>query len=76
MKNYNRLFTLYKQVDTHPVDLQMIMQCEAGVYVPLEIVLAQFKYALENKREREYKSLRQYLETIFDKQTIDDLEAM
>ena len=77
MKSYSRLFEMYKAASEKPLDKQIIMLCEASVYVPLEVLLGQYKTLVHNYRgSSDYQCVRRYLISIFDEQIVDDLEAV
>lgn len=77
MRSYSNLISMYHELEEQAVDEQIVLMCEKGKEVPLPVVLRQFKYLVKNNvRGKQYHCLRQYLVAIFDKQIIDDLEAM
>lgn len=77
MTGYNKLFSLYREAVPHPLDPQVLLQCEAFSYVPLNTLIPQYKWlACNDPNSKEYRSVQQYLKTIFGTQTMIDLEAL
>lgn len=77
MRTYEQLIKTYNEVTPQAIDPQVILLCERQISVPLKVVLGQFKYCVEHGiTDTNYYALKGYLVSVFNKQTIDDLEAM
>lgn len=77
MRVYSRLFEIYNEVVPKPVDPQIVLNCHQGIYIPLDVVLSQFKTLVKDQwRQEDYQIVRKYLVNIFGESTIKDLEEM
>lgn len=77
MRVYNRLFEVYREAVPKPVDPQIVLNCKQGIYIPLDVVVAQFKTLVKCQCVQEdYQIIRKYLVNIFGESTIKDLEEV
>ena len=59
------------------VDDQIVLLCKKSEFVPLDDVLAQFKWCVQNKEfSKQSESLRDYLENVFGKRLVRELEGV
>lgn len=74
---YDNLVRIWSTVSCKTVDPGVIRGCESGSYVPLESVVAQFKYLRYNCFDsKDYQIVKRYLVKLYGKQAVKDLEAM
>ena len=77
MNSYSKLFEIYQNAEMKPVDAQLLINCTNGAYIPLEVLLGQYKTLVKSQpTSQEYKTVRNYLTSIFSEQIINDMEAV
>ena len=58
------------------VDDQIVLLCERSEYPPLDDVLAQFKWCVQNREfSKQYEILSDYLISVFGKRLVRELEG-
>lgn len=76
MGSCKQLFELYRNAKCKQIDPMIVLNCKCGEYVPLDVVVTEFKSAVCNEDNYSYQILRKYLVSIFGSKIINDLEVI
>lgn len=76
MGSYSKLYSLYANAKPQAVDPMVLMMCKDKDYVQLEVLLSQYKSAVEGNDAESHRIMRNYLVTVFGSDVVDSMETI